>query len=198
MSFLKSLSARLGGALVLYGAWGLFAFSFLDSSILAFPLVNDLLLIHLSSQFPVRTPIYVLACTAGSLAGAFVLYGLGYGGGKFLARKFSPEKTTRARRWIERNDFVAVLVVSLLPPPAPFKLFLVTAGALRVSAARFGAALLVGRGLRFAAEGALGARYGAQAETYLKQNVGWISLAAAALVVGAVIGRRRLSKAGRR
>ena len=77
-----------------------------------------------------------------------------------------------AQRWLERNDFVAVLVASLLPPPAPLKVFILTAGLLRVNAVHFGLALLVGRGLRFAAEAWLGARYGVQAEDYLRHNLG--------------------------
>jgi membrane protein YqaA with SNARE-associated domain len=184
LTFLKNLAARLGPALVLYGGWGLFAISFLDSTFIPFPMVNDLLLMHLSSLAPTRMPIYVFACTAGSVIGSYVLYALGRGGGNFLTRKFSPEKAGTAQRWIERNDFVSVLVISLLPAPAPFKLFLVTAGALKMNRLRFGAALVVGRGVRFAAEGWLSVLYGVRAEAYLKANLARVSLAVALLTVG--------------
>ena len=79
---------------------------------------------------------------------------------------------------------MAVLVASILPPPAPYKVFVLTAGVLRVNAVHFGLALLVGRGLRFAAEAWLGARYGVQAQDYLRHNLGWASLAAVMLIVG--------------
>ena len=194
MSFLKSLASKLGRVLALYGGWGLFAISFLDSSFVAFPLVNDLLLIHLSSQHPERMLVYVAQATAGSVLGAYALYGVGRGGLRFLARRPSAEKMSRAKRWLGRNDFVAVVVASLLPPPMPFKVFLFAAGALGVNGARFGAALLIGRGLRFGAEAWLGARYGAGAAAYLKENFHWVSLVIAALVAGMALVYRRFQR----
>jgi membrane protein YqaA with SNARE-associated domain len=190
LSYLKTLIATLGHALVLYGGWGLFAISFLDSTFIPFPMVNDLLLMHLSSLSPARMPIYVLDCTVASVLGAYVLYAIGAGGGKFLTRKFSPDKMARAQRWLERNDFATVLVISLLPAPAPFKLFLVTAGVVRMNRLRYGAALLVGRGARFVAEGWLAALYGAQAEKYLKANLAWVSLVIAVVVVALTLAYR--------
>ena len=77
-----------------------------------------------------------------------------------------------------------MLVMCLLPPPAPLKIFVIAAGALRMNALHFGAALLVGRSLRFAAEAWLGARYGAQAEAYMKKNLAWTSLVTILIVIG--------------
>jgi membrane protein YqaA with SNARE-associated domain len=190
LSFLKSLTARLGPALVLYGGWGLFAISFLDSTFIPFPMVNDLLLMHLSSLSPSRMPFYVIGCTAGSVLGAYVLYAIGRGGGQFLHRRFSEQKMGRAEQWIARNDFASVLVISLLPAPAPFKLFLVSAGALRMNRLRYIAALFLGRGARFLAEGWLGVLYGARAEAYLKANLAWVSLTVAVVVVGLTLAYR--------
>ena len=66
---LKSLSAKLGHVLVLYGGWGLFAMSFLDSSLIPFPVVNDLALIVMASKRPAWWPLYALASTLGSVCG---------------------------------------------------------------------------------------------------------------------------------
>jgi len=194
VAFLKALSAKLSQLLALYGGWGLLAISFLDSSFVALPSANDLLLIHLSSQHPQRALLYALASTVGSVAGAYVIYGLARGGARFLWRGRSSAALGRAHQWLGRNEFVGILVMSLLPPPAPFKAFLVAAGALRVNAARFGVALLVGRGLRFASEALLGARYGAQAEAYLKEHFVWASLVAVALIVALTLLRRWLAR----
>ena len=195
---MKSLTAKLGQFLALYGGWGLLAISFLDSSILSLPLVNDLLLIHLAALHPERVVLYALQSTVGSILGAYLTYAIARGGGKYLLRKFSAKKIVRAQHWLDRNDFVSVLVASLLPPPAPFKVFLIAAGILRVNPVRFGAALLVGRGARFLVEGYLGARYGLQAEQYLKENLAWASLVAVAVVVvGTVVYRRLASRRGR-
>jgi len=191
---LKSLSAELGHALVLYGGWGLFAMSFLDSSLIPFPVLNDLALIVMASNRPARWPLYGLASTLGSICGAYLLYGIARGGGKFFFRKTTPQSITHARRWLERNDFVAVLVASILPPPAPFKAFILTAGLLRVNAIHFGLALFLGRGLRFAADAWLGARYGVQAQEYLRHNLGWASLAAVMVIIGLALLQRWWSR----
>jgi membrane protein YqaA with SNARE-associated domain len=191
LSSLKSFSIKLGQFLALYGGWGLFGISLLDSSFVPLPGLNDLLLMHLSAQRPERALLYALASTLGSVAGAYVIYGLARGGAGFLWRRRPSASLARAHQWLERNEFVAILTGSVLPPPAPFKAFVIAAGALRVSAARFGLALLVGRGLRFGAEALLAARYGAQAEAYLKANFVWVSLVVALLVVmGSMVYRR--------
>jgi membrane protein YqaA with SNARE-associated domain len=194
LPFFKSFSSRLGRVLALYGGWGLFAISFLDSSFLSFPLVNDLLLIHLASQSPRRAPLYAFLTASGSVLGAFVLYGLTRGGRRLLRTSSSEEKQSRAREWLNRNDFTAVLLASLLPPPFPLKPVVLAAGALRVGALRFGLALLIGRSLRFLADAWVGARYGASAEAYLKENLGRASLAIVALILAGVLLFRGLRK----
>lgn len=168
--------------------------SFLDSTFVPLPGLNDLLLIHLSSQHPERAMLYALASTTGSVAGAYLIYGLARGGATFLWRRRSSASLARAHEWLERNEFASILVASMLPPPAPFKAFLVAAGVLRVNAVRFGVALLAGRGLRFGAAAYLGARYGAQAEAYLKENFVWASLFVVAVVVLAALVYRRVAR----
>jgi membrane protein YqaA with SNARE-associated domain len=199
---MQTLAAKLGQMLAAYGGWGILATSFLDSTFVPMPGFNDLLLLHLSSRRPALSPVYALQCTLGSVLGCYVIYGLGRGGGSLFRRGRTakaiepedgsglPRRLSAARRWLERNDFVSVLALSLLPPPAPFKVFVATAGALGVNRLRFGLALLVGRGLRFGAEAWLGARYGAQAESYVRHHVGPVSLAvAAAIALGALAYR---------
>src|SRR5579863_6908473 len=51
------------------GGLGLFLIAFLDSSVLTFPVINDLLLIDLSIRFPARMPYYAAMATIGSVAG---------------------------------------------------------------------------------------------------------------------------------
>jgi len=168
--------------------------SFLDSSFVPFPVFNDLALILLASQHPSQAFFYALQSTVGSVLGAYVLYGLARRGAQFLWRKSTPSAVARAQRWLARNDFVTLLVACLLPPPAPLKVFVLTAGVLRMNAVHFGAAMLVGRILRFGTDAWLGARYGAQAEAYLKQNLGLASLVAVVVVLGVTLLFRRLRR----
>ncbi|HTS71517.1 MAG TPA: VTT domain-containing protein [Terriglobia bacterium] len=191
---LKSLSAKLGHILILYGGWGLFAMSFLDSSLIPFPVVNDVTLIVMASRRPGWWPLYALASTLGSVCGAYLLFALGRGGGKFFWKKTTPNAVANARHWLEQNEFVAILVASLLPPPAPLKVFVLTAGLLEVNAIRFGLAMFVGRVLRFGAEAWLGARYGVQAQDYLKHHLGTASLAVIAVIIILALLRRWWNK----
>ena len=207
---MRTFAAKLGQVLAAYGGWGILATSFLDSTFVPMPGFNDLLLLHLSSRRPALALVYALQCTLGSLLGCYVVYGLARGGGSLFRRSGAAQtglvgaaaatarpgagKARTAQRWLQRNDFVAVLVMSLLPPPAPFKVFVATAGALRANPLRFGLALLVGRGLRFVAEGLLGACYGAQAETYVQHHVGRASLVLAVAVALGTLAYRRLQK----
>jgi membrane protein YqaA with SNARE-associated domain len=182
LPFFNSLSSRLGHLLALFSG-GLFVLSFLDSSFIPFPGLNDLALIVLASKHPAHAPFYALLSTLGSILGCYVMYGIARGGGRLAGARPASNKGHRARRWLERNDFVAMLAMCLLPPPAPLKIFVFAAGALRMNALRFGAALLVGRSLRFAAEAWLGARYGGEAEAYLKKNLTWASLVTILVVI---------------
>ena len=182
MQFFNSLSSRIGHALALYGG-GLFFLSFLDSSFIPFPGINDIALIVLASKHPARSPFYALLSTLGSLLGCYVMYGIARGGGRLAGGKRASTRRNRARRWLEQNEFVSMLVMALLPPPAPLKFFVIAAGALRMNMVNFGAALLVGRSLRFAAIAWLGAHYGAEAEAYLKRNLTWASLVTIVVVI---------------
>jgi len=193
LAFLKSQAARLGQFLALYGGWGLLGISFLDSSVVPLPGLNDLLLLHLSGQHPERAIFYGLGATTGSVLGCYVMFGLARGGARFLWRGQRSASLARAHQWLEKNEFATLLVASLLPPPAPFKAFLLAAGALRVNAWRFGLALIVGRSLRFGTEAFLGARYGAAAEAYLKANYVRGSLAIVLAVIVATLLYRRLA-----
>ncbi len=194
MHWLQTLAAHLGHVLGHYGAWGLFLINVLDSSVLAFPLINDLLLIHMSSRQPGLAPLYAACCTAGSMVGSFAIYALGRGGIRFFRRNPEMREAGRARRWLARNDFVTVLTAALLPPPTPFKVVPIVAGAIRMNVARLAVALLIGRGLRFAFEAWVGMRYGAEAESFLRYHLVFLSLAAAASVILLVATYRYLQR----
>lgn len=183
MKFLEHLANHLEHTLLLYGGWGLVGIATLDSAGVSMPGVKDVLLIYLSSQDPRRAWIYALGCVFGTVVGSFVIYGIGRTGARLLKRKPSAKEMGRAKKWLVKNDFLTVVVASLLPPPLPFKPVLLGSGALRISPLRFTAALMIGGGLRFGAEAWIGVRYGAGGETFLKQNIIWISLGFVALVV---------------
>jgi uncharacterized membrane protein YdjX (TVP38/TMEM64 family) len=77
---------------------------------------------------------------------------------------------------------MAVLIPCLLPPPAPFKIFLLLAGAVGISATRFAAAIAIGRGVRYVTLGFLAVRYGSRASTYVAEHGTQVSLVAAGVL----------------
>ena len=87
------------------------------------------------------------------------------------------------RAWIKRNGFVSILVTALLPPPTPFKVFVIAAGALEMPVRTFVLGLLAARGIRFFGEGFLAVRYGDQAGQFLLTH----KLEVAGIVLGVVL-----------
>jgi membrane protein YqaA with SNARE-associated domain len=184
---MKSVVAWIQSVAVALGAPGLFLIGFLDSSFLSFPEVNDLLLVLMVTQHKERMLLYAASATLGSLAGCLVLFSLGRrGGAGFVQRRFGSGAAERTLEQVRRFGVLAILVPSLLPPPAPFKIFVLLAGVSGMSPRRFTASVLVGRGLRYFGEGALALRYGDNAITFLEENGRTVTLTlVAALVVGA-------------
>jgi membrane protein YqaA with SNARE-associated domain len=172
------------------GGLGLLIVAALDSSFLSFPQVNDLLVIYLSTRAPELMPYYASMTTIGSLIGCFVLYGVARKGGEvFLRSRFKASHVDRGMRLYQRHGLLAVVVPALLPPPTPFKLFVLLAGAAKVSPWKFGLAIALGRGIRYFGQGVLAVLYGEQAIQLVRDHsveVG-IGLALAAIVIGLIV-----------
>jgi membrane protein YqaA with SNARE-associated domain len=181
------------------GAPGLFLVAFLDSSFLSLPEINDLLLIWMVTRNKGRIFLYAAGSMLGSIAGSFVLYYLGRKGGAALVRRrFGHERVERALASVRRHGLMAVLIPSFLPPPAPFKIFVLLAGVAGISASRFTVAIGIGRGIRYFGEGLLAVRYGDQAAAYLENNLWSVSLAAIGLLILGLAGSAAWSQARRR
>jgi membrane protein YqaA with SNARE-associated domain len=165
------------------GAPGLFLVAFLDSSFLPLPGITDVLFVVTVVRTPGLMLAYVAITVVGSVAGCLVLHYLGKKGGEALVRKrFTGEKIERAMATLQRNGVMAVLVPSLLPPPAPFKLFVLLAGVVCISAPKFAVAIAIGRGIRYLALGILAVKYGDRAMAYMRENGTVVSLVAVGVV----------------
>ena len=194
MKFFTKWLTRLSEYLITYGAFGLFVVALLDSTFVPLPSSADALMLLLSTTNPSWMLFYAFMATSGSALGCFILYLISRRAGARALNRFSEAKRNRVKNWIERYDMFAVLAATLLPPPFPFKLFVVTAGVFRFSLLRFMLAIIVGRGFRFLLEGYFAVKYGAQAKEILAKYYPWIGLGLVVGIVIFVLLRQKLKK----
>ena len=170
VAWIQGFAESLGGP-------GLFLIAFLDSSFLSFPEVCDALIVLLTVRNEHRMLYYALVTTLGSIAGCYALYSVGRKGGEaFLRRRFHARHVDRAMAIFRRYGMLAIIVPSLLPPPMPFKIFVLAAGVAQVSRLEFLRAVAIGRGLRYFGEGFLALWYGEQAINFLRENAHTVGL----------------------
>jgi len=181
VSWVQAFALSVGGP-------GLFFIAFLDSSFLSLPEINDILVIVMVIENKPLMPYYAFMATAGSVTGCLLLYFIGRRGGEALIkRKFGGPRLDRAMELSRKYGVLAVAVPALLPPPAPFKVFVLLAGVAKVPILSFSLAVAFGRGLRYFGEGWLAVRYGEAAIQLLEENgrVVAFTLAAVVLIGGA-------------
>jgi membrane protein YqaA with SNARE-associated domain len=205
MEILGELAAWLEATLLPYGGIGLMLLAICDSSFLSLPEVNDILLMTFSIRQPDRMLMFAGLTTVGSVIGCSMLYAVGRGSGMaFLDRRVGlGESTARMQRihsWYEKYGVLAVIVPSLLPPPTPFKIFVLSAGTFGISWPKFLVAVATGRGIRYFSQGVLSVMYGEAAIAFVQRNYPMIgmalSIAVVMTVVAFVIYRRRQGVTG--
>jgi membrane protein YqaA with SNARE-associated domain len=140
-------------------------------------------------QQPHWMPYYAAMATLGSVAGCLVLYYLARkGGDAFIRRRVHGRTLDRATRLVRKYGVLTLLISAILPPPAPFKLFVLLAGVSDVRALPFAASIAVGRGLRYFGIGLLSVWYGQRAVAFLETHGAMVAVlvaVAAALGVAA-------------
>ena len=155
------------------GGSGLLLISFLDSSFLSFPEVVDVLMVGLVAKYPERLLWYAALPTIGSVAGSYVLYAFARRGGEaFVRRRLHERHVDRAFAIFRKYGMLAIAVPSILPPPVPFKIFVLAAGAARMRRVDFLIAVSIGRGVRFFGEAVLAAWYGPAVLTRIEAFAG--------------------------
>ena len=158
------------------GAPGVFLIAFLDSSFLSIPEINDIIIITAAARNPGTAWLYVLFTTLGSVAGCLVLWALGRRGGEtFLVKRFGRERVERTREVFRRWDVLALALPALMPPPMPFKIFVLSAGVFDFPVRRLVITLFVARGIRYTAWAIGGAVYGDRALAALQHSDAWFA-----------------------
>jgi membrane protein YqaA with SNARE-associated domain len=175
------------------GMWGVFAIAFADSALLGMPV--DAIVAFYVYQNHRRFLLYVLMAALGSVIGSVPLYIIGYQGGeKVLRKRISEERFLRIHRSFEEHEFWALMFPAMLPPPTPFKLFVLGAAVFEMRFRDFVAAMFAGRFVRFLVLSLLTLWFGPQIVelmgTVVRQHFGWLLGAVAGGVLVWLLMRR--------
>src|ERR1700686_4993525 len=168
------------------GGPGLVLLGIADNSIIPLTGSMDVLTIWLAARHREPWPYYALMATLGAVVGGYITYALARKGGKeTMERKLSKKRAQKVSTTFGRWGFGAVAIPALLPPPFPFVPFLVAAGAMQYSKAKFLGALTLGRAVRYSIAAFLGFHYGIHILRFFSQ---YYKPAMAILIGLAVIG----------
>jgi membrane protein YqaA with SNARE-associated domain len=189
LEVLKHLLARYGefvwAMLKPLGSWAVFAIAAIDSAFFGFPL--DPVVASYVYQDRPRFLLYAVMASAGSAAGCIILYLIGYKGGEVLLEKRIPRtKFNKIRSAFDRHEFWALMFPSMMPPPFPFKVFVLAASVFEMNFWHFLLAIFVGRLVRFLILSLLVLKFGPQIVALTSAAVAkhWPELALAVLVIG--------------
>lgn len=160
------------------GGPGLLLIAVADSSFISIPEGNDFLIVALSIGKSWRTMAYLASMTIiGSVIGCILLFLLGRKGGEaVLLRRFSRDKVEMAERYVQKYGLFSVMIPSILPPPMPFKVFVLTAGVFHLSMGRFFIAVIIGRSVRYYTWGVLSVLYGEQVKQFMTESSSTVGL----------------------
>jgi membrane protein YqaA with SNARE-associated domain len=131
-----------------FGIWGIGALALLDSS--SIPVPMDAFLAFSVWNNKGHFWLYCLTAAVGSAIGGLIPYGLGRAGGElFLLKHVNRERYERMRTRFERQEFLAMLIPSMMPPPTPWKAFVFAAGVFEMRVIPFMLAVFCGRMIRW-------------------------------------------------
>jgi len=177
------------------GFWGVGAVAMLDSS--SIPVPMDLIVAGYAWSDPHRFYLYVLMAAVGSAIGGLVPYWLGRAGGEiFLMKRVDRERYEKMRDRFARQEFLALMIPSMMPPPTPWKLFVFASGVFEMPMATFMLAVFAGRVVRFTILCLLTIRFGPQivhevTEVMHRHALGVLVGLGIVLVVLAVVALRK-------
>ena len=185
---LARYTAWILGLMKVLGIWGVFVIAFADSALLGMPV--DFIVATYVYQDRSRMLLYVAMASLGSALGSIPLYLIGYlGGEKVLRKRIPEERFLKIHQSFERNEFWALMFPGMLPPPTPFKVFVLAAAVFEMKFRDFLFAIFAGRFVRFLVLSLLVLWFGPQIVTHFgglfKQH--WMLLSGAILEAGLIL-----------
>jgi membrane protein YqaA with SNARE-associated domain len=185
--FFERYTAFIWAVLKPLGAWGVFGIAFVDAAFMGIPM--DPVVAGYVWSDRSHFWMYILMAAAGSAIGSLPLYLIGYKGGELLlAKRISKERLQKMRDRFEKQEFFALMIPSMLPPPTPFKLFVLSAGVFEMHFTAFLGAIFLGRVLRFSILSALVLTFGPHVVTIVGRMVReHLPVTIAVVVIGIVL-----------
>jgi membrane protein YqaA with SNARE-associated domain len=196
---LTRYTAFLWALLKPLGVWGVFVIAAMDGAAIGLPM--DVVVATYVYQNKSLFLLYALLAAAGSAVGSSVLYLVGYIGGEaFLRKRMSEKRFEQIHRSFDQHEFWALMFPAMLPPPTPFKLFVLSAAVFEMNFGHFLVAIFAGRFIRFFLLGLLTIKFGPGfvdvAGRVVTQHWGWLLAAVAAgLGIWLVVRRRKAAGA---
>ncbi|HEY3930605.1 MAG TPA: VTT domain-containing protein [Candidatus Koribacter sp.] len=186
MKFFKAIFAKyklLLAVLLPWGPWGVLAIAALDAAALGMPL--DLVVAQFVWADKPRFLLYCVMGALGSALGSLVVYGIGYKGGEELVvKRMGAARFAQLRAKFEKSEFLTLALPAILPPPTPFKLFVLGAGVVEMKWWRFLLGVFAGRMARFLILSFLTLKFGPDVVSFLMHGHTKEKL----LIIGAVVG----------
>ncbi|MCU1297071.1 MAG: hypothetical protein JWO91_1349 [Acidobacteriaceae bacterium] len=141
------------------GIWGVFIIGAIDAAALGLPV--DVVVATYVYQNPHKFLLYVLMASSGEALGSVLIYAIGYKGGEELLRKrISPARFEKIHATFDQHPFWSLMLPAILPPPTPFKLFVVAAAVSEMQFSHYLLAIFSGRFVRFTLLGLLTLKFG--------------------------------------
>ena len=132
------------------GVWGLGGLAFVDAGLFPIPPTMDLVVAEYVSAAHSRLILYAFAAALGSALGSLIPYFVGRAGGElFLLKRINRERFEKLRDRFGKQEFLAIAIPAMIPPPFPLKVFEFPAGVFEMKPLLFASALFCGKFLRF-------------------------------------------------
>ena len=140
----------LSAALLPLGVWGLGALAFIDSGFFPIPTTMDGAVIGYVASDHRKFLLYCLMAAFASALGSLIPYYVGRAGGElFLLKRINRQRYEKLRDRFEDQEFLAIMIPAMCPPPMPIKLFEFAAGVFEMKPLRFAVAIFSGKMIQF-------------------------------------------------